>query len=82
MKKWFVYIVRCCDDRLYTGITNDLKQRIDAHNRGEGAKFTKGRSPVKLKYNQECESRSEALKREIVIKSLTRTQKLSLISCK
>ena len=80
MKNWYIYIIECSDQRLYTGITNGIKQHINAHNQGVGAKFTKGRAPVKLKYNEQYNSRSQALKREIQIKSLTRKQKLDIIS--
>lgn len=79
MKGWYVYIIECRNNILYTGITNDLKKRINEHNSGEGAKFTKGRIPVKLRYSAKCKSRSEALKCEIKIKSLSKIQKLDII---
>lgn len=78
MKKvWFVYILECSDETLYTGITNDLDKRIAAHNAGKGAKYTKGRGPVKLKYCFMHSSKSSALKREIEIKSWAKEEKLS-----
>jgi putative endonuclease len=76
---WFVYIVECCDGSLYTGITNQLEKRISAHNSGKGAKYTKSRTPVVLKFFSTCASKSEACKQEIAIKKLSRTDKLALI---
>lgn len=75
---WFVYILRCSDDTLYTGITNDLERRIKQHNEGKGAKYTRGRGPVALVKSFECESKSEALKLEFAIKKLSREEKLKL----
>jgi len=80
MSQWYVYIVRCSDDTLYTGITTDLDKRIDKHNSGNGAKYTRSRLPVKLVYNEEHETESSARKREIEIKKLNRSQKMELIS--
>lgn len=76
---YFVYILRCADDSLYTGITNDVERRIAAHNEGTGAKYTRGRGPVVLMYQEECEDKSAALRREIEIKKLSRAEKLALI---
>ena len=76
---WYVYIIECKDGKLYTGITNNLEGRIKQHNRGQGCRFTKYRSPVKLLYNEECISKAMALSREARIKSLTRAKKLELI---
>jgi|TARA_R110002126_G_scaffold13118_2_gene56384 putative endonuclease len=76
---WFVYIVECADDTLYTGITNDIDRRIDMHNNGTGAKYTKARAPVKLLYSEDAASRSEASKREYFIKKLNRSDKLKLL---
>lgn len=76
---WQVYILRCCDDTLYTGITDDLPRRIAAHNAGKGAKYTRGRGPVTLVYAEICDDKSSALKREHAIKSLSRANKLELI---
>ena len=76
---WFVYIVRCNDDTLYTGMTNDIVRRIDQHNAGTASRYTRVRRPVELVYQQQVESRSAALKREYAIKQLTRKQKEQLI---
>ena len=75
----YVYIVRCSDGSLYTGWTTSLEKRIEAHNAGRGAKYTKSRRPVSLVYFETFESKSEALKREAAIKKLPRVLKLSLI---
>lgn len=75
----YVYIVRCADKSLYTGYTTDIERRIGEHNRGQGAKYTRGRRPVELVYKEQYASRSEAQKREYQIKQLTREQKLDLI---
>lgn len=77
---WTVYILRCADGTLYTGITNDLERRVSAHETGQGAKYTKGRGPFQLVYNETCEGRGEASKRENEIKSLSREEKLRLVS--
>ena len=79
---WVVYILKCADGSLYTGITNNLKKRVLAHQEGKGAKYTKGRLPLKVIYHEKLPNRSEALKREIVIKGLDRLEKLKLISDK
>ncbi len=77
---YFVYILKCSDQTLYTGITNDLPKRIQAHNTSQtGAKYTKSRRPVTLQYSEICQTKSQALKREIEIKKLTRVQKLQII---
>lgn len=75
---WFVYLLLCADDTIYTGSTNNLEKRILAHNNGTGAKYTKGRGPVKLLRFFECESKSEALILEYKIKQLTRAEKFKL----
>jgi putative endonuclease len=77
---WFCYILECSDGTLYTGITNDLEMRIKTHNLGKGAKYTKARLPVKLKWSKIVENRSEASKLEYKIKKLNRSQKLILFS--
>ena len=78
---WFVYVVRCSDDSLYTGITTDINRRIEEHNTSnKGAKYTRTRRPVKLEYKEVYVDRSTASKREYAIKKLTRKQKLNLIS--
>ena len=79
-EKWFVYIVECRDKSLYTGITNNLEKRLNKHNSGKGAKYTRARKPVSLKYYEEVDSKSIALKREIAIKKLSKNQKIKLIS--
>lgn len=78
MNKWFVYIVECFDGTFYTGITNDLEKRMALHNSGKGARYTRGRGPVNLKYSEKMIGKSEALKREIIIKNMTRKQKMAL----
>jgi len=75
---WIVYILECADQTLYTGITNDLDRRIQEHTNGKGAKYTRGRAPIKLLYSELHSSRSQASKREIKIKSLDRATKLQL----
>ena len=77
---WLCYILRCADGTFYTGITNDLEKRITAHNAGTAAKYTRTRTPVELVFSEPCADRSVASKREMEIKSLTRTEKLALIS--
>lgn len=77
--KYYVYLVRCRDDSLYCGYTTDVEKRIQTHNRGEGAKYTKSRLPVTLVYTEEFETKSEALRREHAIKRLSREEKLALI---
>lgn len=76
---WHLYILRCRDGSLYTGITTDVEKRLEAHRSGKGAKYTRGRGPLELVYREECGTHSEALKREIEIKRLTREQKQALI---
>ena len=76
---WKLYMLRCADGSLYTGITTDVDKRITAHNAGKGAKYTRSRRPVELVYSESCEDHSVALKRELEIKALTREQKLKLI---
>jgi len=79
--KYYVYILRCSDDTLYTGITTEIKRRVDEHNNSDrGAKYTKLRRPVTLVYSEESEDRSSASKREYAIKKLSREKKLELIN--
>ena len=80
MNSWKVYIVRCCDGSLYTGVTTDIEKRLAAHNSGRGAKYTRSRRPVELVYHEECEDHSGALRRELEIKAMTREQKLNIIT--
>ena len=75
----YTYILKCKDDSLYTGWTNDLKKRITSHNAGKGAKYTKARRPVELIYYEEFQTREEAMKREYAIKQLSRKEKEALI---
>ena len=75
----YTYIVKCSDETLYTGWTNNLKKRLEAHNSGKGAKYTKNRRPVELVYFEEYDTKQEAMKREYAIKQLSRQKKLSLI---
>ncbi len=79
MSRWHVYIVRCSDGSLYTGITNDLVRRIEKHNAGKGAKYTRSRLPVTLVWSERKSAESATRRREAAIKKLTRTGKLSLI---
>ena len=79
-KTWIVYILRCKDDTLYTGITDDLARRMAAHNSGKGAKYTRGRGPVEVVYTEVLESYSAALKREAAIKRLKRPEKMALLA--
>ena len=80
MDKHYVYILKCKDSSLYTGWTTDIEKRLKAHNSGKGAKYTKSRKPVELVYKEEFDNKSDALRREAAIKSLTRKQKLALIN--
>jgi putative endonuclease len=82
MGQWTVYVLRCKDDSLYTGVTTDIERRIDEHNNDNklAASYTKSRRPVKLVYSESCDDRSQALKREMGIKRLTKKQKEALIS--
>lgn len=77
-KTWYVYLLRCGDGSLYCGITDDVSRRLEAHTAGKGAKYTRGRGPLELVYTEACESHSDALKREIAIKRMKRTEKLAL----
>lgn len=77
---YYVYILRCSDDTLYTGITTDIEQRINEHNHSpKGAKYTRARRPVKLVYNEKRADRSDASKREYAIKKMSRQEKEALI---
>ena len=75
---WYVYILRCGDGTLYTGITDDVSARLEAHRSGKGAKYTRGRGPLELVFREKAERHSDAAKREWQIKQLTRAQKLAL----
>ncbi len=78
-KKFFSYLVRCSDDSLYAGFTTDLDHRMQTHNAGKGAKYTRSRLPVELVYYEEFSSKEEAMRREAALKKLTRKEKLKLI---
>ena len=76
---WKLYILRCGDGSLYTGITTDVDKRLEAHRAGKGAKYTRGRGPLELVYREDCGDHSAALRRELEIKALSREEKLALI---
>lgn len=75
---WVCYLLECADGTLYCGITNDLDRRLAAHNAGDGAKYTRGRTPVILRYTEGCPDKSSALKRERQIKRMDRADKIAL----
>jgi predicted GIY-YIG superfamily endonuclease len=76
---WFVYIVRCADDSLYTGIAKNADRRVEQHNAGTASRYTRSRLPVVLEYQEEQPNQSMALKRELEIKALSRKAKEALI---
>ena len=76
---WYLYMLRCGDGSLYTGITTDVEKRLEAHRAGKGAKYTRGRAPLELVYREECGDHSAALKRELEIKRLPREEKFKII---
>lgn len=76
---WYLYILHCGDDTLYTGIATDVEKRLEAHRCGKGAKYTRGRGPLTLVYREKCGGHSEALKRECAVKRLSRKGKWELI---
>lgn len=78
-KNWYLYIIQCGDDTLYTGITVDVSRRFTMHCSGKGAKYIRGRSPLKLVYQECCGNHSDALKRECQIKAMPRADKEALI---
>lgn len=80
LEQWWVYIVTCADGTLYTGTTNNLEKRIQKHNRGTGAKYTRSRIPVVLVYSEIYENRSLASQREYVIKQLSLKRKRELLA--
>ncbi len=79
---WYVYILRCGDGTLYTGITDNIPRRLAAHQAGRGAKYTRGRGPLKLVYQEEVPDKPAALRREIEIKRMKRAEKERLIENK
>ena len=78
----YTYILKCKDETLYTGWTNDIEKRLEAHNAGKGAKYTRSRRPVELVYLEQFETKEEAMRREWEIKQLSRTEKWKLIKVK
>lgn len=79
MKPWFLYIVQCTDNSLYTGIALDVEKRVAKHNSGTGAKYVQGKLPVVLAYSEKLENQTAAMKREIQIKKWSKARKLALI---
>lgn len=79
---WFVYMLRCGDGTLYTGVTDDVERRLAAHRSGRGAKYTRGRGPLELVYQEEVPDKSAALRREYQIKQLPKQEKEGLIAKK
>ena len=79
MSTWTLYILKCNDDSLYTGITNNLEKRVSDHEAGIGAKYTLGRGPFEIVYQEKLEDRSSASKREFAIKKLSKLEKEKLI---
>ena len=77
--EYIVYILRCGDGSLYTGIARDVDRRAAVHNSGKGAKYTRGRGPLELVYREDCGDHSTALKRELEIKAMKREEKMKLI---
>lgn len=75
---WYVYMVRCRDNSLYTGYTNDPQRRLAVHNAGKGAKYTRSRLPVVLVYQEECNDKIAAQRREYALKQLNKSQKEAL----
>jgi putative endonuclease len=80
MARWFVYVVRCADGSLYTGVSTDVVARVAAHNAGRGARYTRARAPVELLHTERKRSRGTALRREAAIKALPRSAKLALVA--
>lgn len=80
--EWIVYILKCSDGSFYTGITNNIKKRLEMHISGNGSKYLRGRLPIKLIYKESFANRSQASKREIEIKKLNKREKQLIIDCK
>jgi len=78
VQPWFLYMLRCADGTLYVGISNRIEARLAAHRAGKGARYTRGRGPLKLVYSEPVGTRAEALRREYAVKQLKRTEKLRL----
>jgi putative endonuclease len=79
-KPWFVYLARCADGTLYTGIALDVAARLAAHDAGRGARYTRGRGPLVLCAKRRCRTKSEALRLELALKQLSRSDKLALVT--
>ena len=79
MASWSVYIVRCCDGSLYTGVSNDVAARVQRHNSGKGARYTRSRLPVALVWRRRVKDKSAALRLEAAMKKLSRAQKVGLL---
>ena len=79
---WYVYILQCADGTLYTGITNNPNRRLKAHNAGTASKYTRVRRPVDMVYQEETDTKGNALRRELQIKSMSRHQKMDLLNNK
>jgi putative endonuclease len=79
-KSWYVYLARCADDTLYCGIARDVEARIQAHNAGRGARYTRGRGPLTVLLTRRCQDQGLALRIERAVKRLTRTEKVALMS--
>jgi putative endonuclease len=77
---WFLYVLECSDGSFYTGVTKDVRRRLDEHNAGRASKYTRLRLPVRLLYTEECAGRTEALVRECEVKALPRAKKKELVS--
>jgi predicted GIY-YIG superfamily endonuclease len=80
--RWYLYVLQCGDNTLYTGITNDLQRRIQQHNNGTASRYTRSRLPVVLAYQERCLGRSSALKKEYAMKQLSRKEKETYIAKK
>ncbi len=80
--RWYLYLLECNDGTVYTGITNNLERRLQEHNNGTASRYTRSRLPVKLLYQEQCKSRSSALKKEYGIKELSRKEKQEYIKLK
>ena len=78
-EKWFLYILRCADESLYTGIAKDVEKRFKKHSEGKGARYTRTHLPVEIVYKESCKSRTKALIREFAVKALPKSKKLVLI---
>lgn len=76
----YTYILECSDGSLYTGWTNDIEKRLEVHNAGKGAKYTKSRRPVRLVYLEEFETKEDAMRREYWIKKMKRDEKIKLVN--